>query len=127
MKQQNIDEYKEDNSYEPEISLCIAWASKIFWMKPIKDDNLKLKLGEVKIPSNCIFLRTKKSNPDIFSVIHHLYHAHDCKIWSIKKTYVAVTTLMLKADSELTKLLPKHNNANLDIKTTYHYWKVPNH
>ena len=79
MKQQNIDEYKEDNSYEPEISLCIAWASKIFWMKSIKDDNLKLKLEEVKIPSNCIFLRTKKSNPDIFSVIHRLYHAHDLR------------------------------------------------
>ena len=107
--------------------MCIDGSSKIFWMKPIKDDNLKLQLEEVKIPSNCIFLQTKKTNPDIFSVIPHLYHAHDVKMWSIKKTYVAVTTLMLKADSELTKLLPKHNNANLDIKTTYHYWKVPNH
>ena len=35
---------------------------------------------------------------------------------SIEKTYVASTTLMLKAASELTKLLPKHNNVNLDIK-----------
>ena len=34
----------------------------------------------------------------------------------IQKTYVASTTLMLKAASELTKLLSKHNNVNLDIK-----------
>ena len=31
-------------------------------------------------------------------------------------SYVASTTLMLKAVSELTKLLPKHN-VNLNIKT----------
>ena len=57
--QKSINEYEEDTSYGPEISLCIAGASKIFWMKPMKDDNLKLKLEEAKIPSNCTFLQTK--------------------------------------------------------------------
>ena len=48
--------YEEDTSYGPEISSCIAGASKIFWMKPMKDNNLKLKLEEVKILSNSTFL-----------------------------------------------------------------------
>ena len=59
--QHNINEYKEDTSYGPEISSCI-----LFWMKPMKDDNLKLKLEEAKITSNCTFLQTKKTNPEIF-------------------------------------------------------------
>ena len=49
--------------------------------------------------------------------IHWLQHTHNCKMQSIQKTYVASTTLMLKAALELGKLLPKHNNVNLDIKT----------
>ena len=53
--QQNINEYEEDTSYGPEISSCIAGASKIFRMKPMKDDNLKLKLEKAKISSICTF------------------------------------------------------------------------
>ena len=50
-------------------------------------------------------------------VILRFQRTHDCKMQSIQKTYVASTTLMFKAASELTKLLPKHNKVNLDIKT----------
>ena len=64
--QQSINEYEEDTSYGPQISSCKAGASKIFWKKPMKDDNLKLKLEEVRIPSNCTFLQTKKTSPEIF-------------------------------------------------------------
>ena len=63
-------------------------------------------------------MQTKKTNPEIFLVIPKIQRKHDCKIQTIQKTYVASTTLMLKADSEFTKLLPVHNNdPNLDIKT----------
>ena len=75
-------------------------------MKPMKDDNLKLKLEEAQIPSNCTFLQTKKTNSEIFSVIPRLQRTHDCKVQSIQKSYVVSTTLMLKAVSKLTKLLP---------------------
>ena len=76
---------------------------------------MKLKLEEAKIPSNCTFLQTKKTNPEIFSVIPRLQRTHDWKMQSIQKTYVASAALMLKAASKLTKILPKHNNVNLDI------------
>ena len=64
--QQSINEYEEDTSYGPQISSCKAGASKIFWKRPMKDDNLKLKLEEARIPSNCTFLQTKKTSPEIF-------------------------------------------------------------
>ena len=32
----------------------------------MKDDSLKLKLEEAQIPSNCTFLQTKKTNPEMF-------------------------------------------------------------
>ena len=100
--------------------MCIAGAWKVFWMKAMKDDNLKLKFEEVKIPSNCRF---KEINPGIFSIIPRVQHTHDCKMQSIQETYVASTTLMLNAASILTKLLPKHNNAILDIKTRFSLMK----
>ena len=53
--QQSINEYEEDTSYGPEMSSSIAGASKICWMKPMKDNNLKLNLEDAKIASNCIF------------------------------------------------------------------------
>ena len=100
--------------------MCIAGAWKVFWMKAMKDDNLKFKFEEVKIPSNCRF---KEINPGISSIIPRLQHTHDCEMQSIQGTYVASTTLMLKAASILTKLLPKHNNAILDIKTRFSLMK----
>ena len=64
------------------------------------------------------FLQTKKKiNPEIFSVTAWLQHTHDCKMQRIQKTYVASTALIINAASELTKLLPNHNNVNLDMKT----------
>ena len=32
----------------------------------MKDDSLKLKLEKAQIPSNCTFLQTKKTNPEMF-------------------------------------------------------------
>ena len=49
--QQSINEYEEGTNYGSEISWCIAGASKIFWMKLMQDDFLKLKL-ELKLESN---------------------------------------------------------------------------
>ena len=98
------------------MSSCKAQASKIFCMKPIKDDNLKLKLEDAKIPSDCKFWQTKKTNFEIFSVLPRLQRTHDCKMESIQKTFVASTTLMFKAaPSELTKPPPNYDNVNLDI------------
>ena len=83
----------------------------------MKDDNLKLKLEEAQIPSNSTFLQTKKTNPEISSVIPWLQCTHDCRMQSIEKSSVASTTRMLKVASKLTKLLPKQDNDNVDIKT----------
>ena len=58
-------------------------ALKTFSMRPVKDDNLKLKLEETQIPSNCKFLQPEKTNPEIFSVILWLQFTHDCKMQGI--------------------------------------------
>ena len=49
--QQSINEYEEGTNYGSEISWGIAGESKIFWMKLMQDDFLKLKL-ELKLESN---------------------------------------------------------------------------
>ena len=59
-------------------------------------------------------------------VIPHLQRTHDCKMQSVQKTYVASTTLMLKAVSKLTKLLSKHNNVDHDIKAPSRYLNMNN-
>ena len=75
----------------------------------MKADSLKLKLEEAQIPSNCT---------EMLLVIPWLQCTHDSKMQSIQKSYVASTTLMFKAASKLTKLLPKQDNDNVDIKTS---------
>ena len=79
-----INEYEEDTSCGREISLCVAGTLKIIWMKPMKDDNFKLKFKRGKKSIQLHIFQTKKTNPEIFSVIPRL----QCKMQSIqKKTY----------------------------------------
>ena len=116
--QKSIEDYPQasiDDDYGPEIISYIASASKMYWHKRMKEDDLETKRAEAKIPSNCEFLQHKKTNKEIFAVIPRPHRTNDKNMQEIQKIFAASATLMLKAASALTDLIPCHDDEKCNI------------
>ena len=83
------------------ISSSIASASKTFWEKPLKEDSFKRKLEAGKLPSNCTYLTTKLTNPEIFKNLPTFQRTVDSKIQDIQKVHAASVSLLLTTASYL--------------------------
>ena len=95
-------EYEEENiANGEEISSSIASASKIFWHKPLKQEALKVKLGNAAIPSNCKFLLPKRTNKEVWSNMPTYARGTDIKLQETHKCYSASVTMTLRAASKL--------------------------
>lgn len=88
-----------------ETSSSISCASKIFWLKLIKPENLKLKLEQAKISANFFFLDRKLVNRVVRSVLLEQQETNDCALLEIQKTYASSLLLVLQAASDMSAYL----------------------
>ena len=99
--QDSLGDYGDPDVYGSEISSSVASASKTFWEKLLKEDSFKRKLEAGKLPSNCTYLTTKLTNPEIFKNLPTFQRTVDSKIQDIQKVHVVSVSLLLTTASYL--------------------------
>ena len=84
------------------------------WNKPMADNKLRNKLEKYKVPQNCNFLKTKRCNPEIWSIkLSEQQRSNDLKIQKIQNTLLKSATAMTTLTE---KLLSLHNNKDFSSK-----------
>lgn len=123
--QDSLGDYGDPDAYGSEVSSPIASAAKMFWEQPLKEDKFKRKMEAGKLPSNCAFLTTKMTNPEIFRNLPTFQRTVDSKIQDIQKLTGASASLLISAASFLTTGLATAtlNNRDVDFKTPLDFLK----
>lgn len=114
--QETLQDYGENVVFGKEISSSIASASKIFWEKPMKEEvsKKKLEMETAKIPANCTFLTTKRTNPEVWTAISGFHRTSDSKIQDIQTLFASSISLTLRAASTISSLSKSdENNAQI--------------
>ena len=116
--QDSLGDYGDPDFYGSEISSSIASASKTSWEKPLKEDSFKRKLEAGKLASNCTYLTTKLTNPEIFKNVPTFPRTVDSKIQDIQKVHAASVSLLLTTASYLgtSILTTQGQNKETDFK-----------
>ena len=77
-----------DEKKGPNIEPKLAEILQDIWNKPMAEDKLKNKLEKYKVPQNCNFLKTKRCNPEIWSIkLSEQQRSNDLKIQKIQNKY----------------------------------------
>ena len=123
--QDSLGDYGDPDVYESEISSSIASASKTFWEKPLKEDSFKRKFEAGKLPSNCTYLTTKFTNPEIFINLPTFQRTVDSKIQDIQKVHAASVSLLSTTASYLgtSSLTTQGQNKETDFKIPLNFLK----
>ena len=84
-------------------------------------------MDALKLRSNCSFLQSKCTNPGIWAPLSSTERTNDARVQDIRKTSVALTSLVLHKSSELSKyLVPAtylSTNEQNDIRAPLIMWK----
>ena len=89
------EEYEEELDVGPEVMPALSSATKIMWLNKMNDEKLKSKL-EVKFPSNCQFLDTKRVNKTIWNKASPIGRSKDIILQSIQKKMAKSQVYLLK-------------------------------
>ena len=116
--QDSLGDYGDPDVYGSEISSSIASASKTFREKPLKEDSFKRT-------SNCTYLTTKLTNPEIFKNLPTFQRTVDSKIQDIQKVHAASVSLLLTTTSYLgtSILTTQGQNKETDFKIPLNFLK----
>lgn len=115
-----VEDYEQETTLGPEVASMVASSMKVYWQKPIKEEKLKVVLGDAKIPSNCSFMTPKKVNKEIWSLGAPFTRSRDHSMQLLQETHATATSALIQGMSELAELqtdLAKSEKAGEEART----------
>ena len=99
-----MEDYEQETTFGPEVASMVSSSMKVYWQKPIKEEKLKMVLGDAKIPSNCSFMTPKRVNKEIWSLGAPFTRSRDNSMQLLQETHATATSALIQGMSELAEL-----------------------
>ena len=99
-----VEDYEQETTFGPEVASMVSSSMKVYWQKPIKEEKLKMVLGDAKIPSNCSFMTPKRVNKEIWSLGAPFTRSRDNSMQLLQETHATATSALIQGMSELAEL-----------------------